>query len=96
MAAYVISEAGTRDNTLFDAYRKLSAASIEKYGGKYLVRSERVEAVEGTSAPKVVVVVEFPTMQRAREWYDSPEYAAAMKVRKQGAQNRRMVFVEGV
>ncbi len=96
MAAYVISEVKARDNTLFDAYRKLAAASIEKFGGKYVIRGGKVELIEGAPEPKVLVVVEFPTMARAKEWYASPEYGAALKVRKQGALERRLLFVEGV
>ena len=96
MAAYVISEVKARDNTLFDAYRKLAAASIEKYGGKYVIRGGKVELIEGAPEPKTMVIVEFPTMARAKEWYASPEYGAALKVRKQGALERRLLFVEGV
>jgi uncharacterized protein (DUF1330 family) len=96
MAAYVISEVKARDTTLFDAYRKLAAASIEKYGGHYVVRGGKVELIEGAPEPKSIIVVEFPTMARAKEWYASPEYAAALKVRRSGALERRLLFVEGV
>ena len=96
MAAYVISEVRTRDSTLFDAYRKLVVASVAKYDGRYLVRSGKFEVVEGGPEPKSIIVVEFPSMARAKEWYASPEYAAATKVRHQGADERRLIFVEGV
>ena len=96
MAAYVISEVRTRDSTLFDAYRKLAAASIAKYDGRYLIRGGKVELIEGAPAPKAVIVVEFPTMARAKEWYASPEYSAALKIRNSGALERRLIFVEGV
>jgi uncharacterized protein (DUF1330 family) len=46
-------------------------------------------------AAKTIIVVEFPAMERLREWYASPEYAEALKVR-QTAFDRRLVFVEGV
>jgi uncharacterized protein (DUF1330 family) len=96
MAAYVISEVKARDSTLFDAYRKLASASIEKYGGRYVVRGGKLEVVEGGPEPKAMIVVEFPSMARAKEWYASPEYAAALKVRNSGALERRLIFVEGV
>jgi uncharacterized protein (DUF1330 family) len=51
--------------------------------------------IEGSPPPKTIIVVEFPTMERLREWYASPEYAEALKVR-QTAFDRRLVFVEGV
>ena len=54
------------------------------------------EMVEGASEPKTIIIIEFPSMLRAKEWYASPEYAAALKVRNQGALNRRLIFVEGV
>jgi uncharacterized protein (DUF1330 family) len=51
--------------------------------------------VEGGPPPKTIIVVEFPTMARLREWYESPEYAEALKLR-QSALERRLIFVEGV
>jgi uncharacterized protein (DUF1330 family) len=95
MAAYVISEVEMVDPELFERYRSLAPASIAKYGGRYIVRGGAVETVEGAPEAKRIVIVEFPTMERAREWYHSPEYAEALGVR-QNALNRRLVFVEGV
>lgn len=94
MAAYVISEVEVLDPALFEEYRSLAPATIAKYGGRYVVRGGAIESVEGDWAPKHIVVVEFPTMARAREWYHSAEYAEALKVRH-GALNRRLIFVEG-
>src|ERR671929_67357 len=54
---------------------------IIKAGFRYLVRGGAAELAEGGPPPKVVVIVEFPTMARLREWYASPEYAEALKVR---------------
>jgi uncharacterized protein (DUF1330 family) len=51
--------------------------------------------IEGGTPPKNVIVVEFPTMERLREWYASPEYAKALNVRHT-AFARRLIFVEGV
>jgi uncharacterized protein (DUF1330 family) len=51
--------------------------------------------IEGSPPPKTIIVVEFPTMERLREWYASPEYAEALKER-QTAFDRRLVFVEDV
>jgi uncharacterized protein (DUF1330 family) len=51
--------------------------------------------IEGGPAPKTIIVVEFPTMERLREWYASPEYAEALKLR-QTALERRLIFVDGV
>ena len=50
---------------------------------------------EGGPPPKNIIVVEFPSMKKLRQWYASPEYAEALKVR-QTALDRRLIFVEGV
>jgi uncharacterized protein (DUF1330 family) len=95
MAAYVISEVEARHSADLATYRTLAAQSIARYGGRYLVRGGTAELAEGEPPPKVIVIVEFPTMARLREWYASPEYAEALKVRRT-ALERRLVFVEGV
>jgi len=95
MSAYVISEVETRDAAAMETYRTLAAASIAQYGGKYLVRGGAAAIVEGGPPPKTLIIVELPSMARLREWYASPEYAEALKVR-QNALDRRLVFVEGV
>ena len=96
MSAYVISEvADVRDLAAFEAYRTIAAKTIAVYGGRYLIRGGAAELVEGGPPAKTIIVVEFPTMERLREWYASPEYAEALKVR-QVAFDRRLIFVEGV
>jgi uncharacterized protein (DUF1330 family) len=95
MTAYVISEVEVRDPDGFEAYRTLAAKTIAQYGGRYLVRGGAAEVVEGGPPPKTIVIVEFPSMARAREWYASPEYAEALRLR-QTALERRLMFVEGV
>lgn len=96
MSAYVISEvADVRDLAAFEAYRTIAAKTIAVYGGRYLIRGGAAELVEGGPPAKTIIVVEFPTMERLREWYASPEYAEALKVR-QTALDRRLIFVEGV
>jgi uncharacterized protein (DUF1330 family) len=95
MPAYVISEVEVHDAADFGAYRSLAAETIAQYGGQYLVRGGRVELIEGEPPPKTMIIVEFPSMARLREWYASPEYAEALKVRAT-ALERRLLFVEGV
>jgi len=95
MAAYVISELEVVDPVTIETYRTIAAKSIAQYGGRYLVRGGAAEIAEGGPAPKTMVVVEFPSMARLREWYASPEYAEALKVRRT-ALDRRLIFVEGV
>ena len=95
MSAYVISELDVLDPVAIETYRALAAKSIAQYGGRYLVRGGAAELAEGGPPPKSLIVVEFPSMARLREWYASTEYAEALKVR-QTALDRRLIFVEGV
>jgi uncharacterized protein (DUF1330 family) len=95
MAAYVVSEVEVRDAAALDAYRSMAAKSIAHYGGRYLARGGACEVVEGGPPPNTIIIVEFPSMARLREWYASPEYAEALKHRRT-ALERRLIFVEGV
>ena len=95
MSAYVISEVEVRDPAAMEAYRSLASKAITQYGGRYMVRGGAAEVVEGGPPPKTLIIVEFPSMARLREWYASPEYAEALKVRLH-ALERRLIFVEGV
>ncbi len=82
MTAYVISEIEMLDRALFDKYRSLAEVTIAKHSGRYLVRGGAIEPLAGGWLPKHVVIVEFPTMEKAREWYNSREYAEALEVRR--------------
>ena len=95
MAAYVTAEVDVHDTALFEEYRKLVPPTITKYGGKYLVRGGACESKEGDWNPRRVVVLEFPTLEQARTWYHSADYAPALALRLKAAKNR-MVIVEGV
>lgn len=95
MAAYVISEVEVRDGAAMEAYRTLAAQAIAQYDGRYLARGGASEVVEGGPPAKTIIIVEFSSMARAREWYASAEYAEALKLR-QTALERRLMFAEGV
>jgi uncharacterized protein (DUF1330 family) len=94
MAAYVIVEVDIKDTQLFAEYGKGVPGTIAAYGGKYLVRGGHSETKEGGWAPKRLVVLEFPSLERARSWYDSPEYKPLLAMRLKAASSK-MVFVEG-
>ena len=95
MMAYVISEVEVLDKENFDKYRQLAAASIAEYDGRYLVRGADADVVEGDATKRKMVIVEFPTMDRLREWYASPSYAKALRYRGAGLE-RRLIFVQGI
>ncbi len=94
MAAYLISDVSVHDDEAFQNYRSRAAPSIAKYGGRYLARGGQVVPLEGSWHPGNMVVVEFPSLDLARAWYISPEYAAALKFRDK-ALTRNMIFVDG-
>jgi uncharacterized protein (DUF1330 family) len=85
MPAYVIAEVTVRDEATYARYRELAPPSIYAYGGKYLARGGATVTLTGTWRPTRVVILEFPTMERARDWWDSPEYAAAKSLREASA-----------
>ncbi|HVW44076.1 MAG TPA: DUF1330 domain-containing protein [Amycolatopsis sp.] len=96
MSAYVISEVEVLDEELATRYRTLAEQSIERFGGRYLVRGQQPEVLEGDwASARRLVIVEFSSMERARAWYDSPEYAEALKIRSR-ALDRRLIFAEGL
>jgi uncharacterized protein (DUF1330 family) len=95
MPAYLISDVSVRDPDSFQIYRTRAADSIAKYGGRYLVRGGDIERLEGSWSPRAIIVVEFESVEQARAWYRSPEYAFALEVRDT-ALNRNLILVDGI
>ncbi len=95
MTAYVVLDIEVIDPEKYKDYAKLAPASVEKYGGKYIVRGGANETLEGDWHAKRLVVLEFPSVQQAKAWIDSPEYAPARAMRHQYARSNAVV-VEGV
>lgn len=94
MPAYVIVEIDVKDPTRYEDYKGMAPASIAAYGGRYLARGGRTDALEGGWSPKRLVVLEFDNLERARAWWDSPEYREARDLRHQTA-TTRMVAIDG-
>jgi len=89
MVAYVIAERVQEwDRDVFASYGPLAAASIARFGGRYLALSEQSIVLEGEGNPLVVAVIEFPSMERAQAWYHSEDYQQAACIRRNGARNR--------
>jgi uncharacterized protein (DUF1330 family) len=95
MTAYVIAEVNVTDPKLYEEYKKMVPATVEKYGGRFAVRGGTVDPKEGGWSPARLVVLEFPSMEKARAWYRSPEYAPALALRLKAA-NSKLILVEGV
>ena len=94
MAAYVIANVDVKDPAAFEEYRKLVPATIQKYGGKYVVRGGTHEKLEGGWQPKRLVILEFPSVEQAKRWHGSPEYGPAKALRQKAAVTD-VVVVEG-
>jgi uncharacterized protein (DUF1330 family) len=95
MSAYVIVEIEILDPAGYEEYKKVAGATVEKYGGKYIVRGGRTEVLEGDWQPKRIVVLKFESMQLAREWLNCEEYREPRKMRHRTAKTN-MIVVEGV
>lgn len=95
MAAYVIAIIDVTDPEGYKEYARQVPATIARYGGRYLMRGGAMELREGEWPGARTVIVEFPSLDRAREWYDSPEYRPVRTIR-QATSRGRVAFFEGV
>lgn len=96
MAAYAIGRLNMRNPSWVQEYGPKTAALVQKHGGKYLVRGGAMERLEGSGAlPSVMVVLEFPSMEQAKAWYNDPEYAPLIVLRQSGS-DLDFVLVEGL
>ena len=95
MSAYVVVQVDIKDPVRYADYKEMVPASLEKYGGKFLVRGGKTHTMEGGWAPKRFVLVEFPTVEHAKAWWDSPEYRAARDLRWATAESQ-LIIAEGI
>ena len=95
MSAYVIVDLEVTDPVGIEEYRKQVPATIAKYGGRYLVRGGKHETLEGDWHPRRVIVLEFPSVEQAKRWYDCEEYKGPKALRFKTARTN-LVLVEGV
>lgn len=93
MTAYILADIDVTDPARYEDYKSLTAASIEKYGGRYVVRGGKVEVLEGSWPTSRFVMVEFADGDAARRWYNSPEYAPAKAIRQEISKSK-LVLVE--
>ena len=94
MAAFVVVDVEITDAIGYEEYKKLTPASLVPFGGRFAVRGGRVETLEGTWTPGRLVILEFPTVERAREWWSSEIYRPA-KALRQSCARTEMILVEG-
>jgi len=95
VSAYLVVDIEIHDRERYETYKRMAPPSIAQYGGRYLTRGGDTAVLEGEWKPKRFVILEFPTMERARAWWSSPEYAEA-KALRQSIATTRMVLTEGL
>jgi len=94
MPAYVIVDVKVTDPLEYEAYKKLTPAAVAAFDGKFIVRGGKTETLEGDWDPERIVVLEFPSVARAKEWWDSELYTKAKVIRQRSA-TTQMLVVEG-
>jgi uncharacterized protein (DUF1330 family) len=94
MTAYVIVDIEITDPKGYEEYKALAPPAVKHFGGKFLARGGTNETMEGDWHSKRLVILEFASMERAKAWLNSPEYAPARALRHKYA-NSKMIVVEG-
>lgn len=94
MPGYVLAEIEITNPDGYREYTTMVPATIQKYGGRFLVRGGRSDVLEGDWPQRRRVIIEFPSYEQARKWFDSPEYEKP-KALRQANSNGRLLLLEG-
>ena len=94
MPAYIIAQINITDPQKYQEYAKLAGPATAKYGGKFLVRGGGKTELEGKIPYQRIVVTEYPSVEAAKRFYNSPEYQEA-RSKRLGAADFNMIVVEG-
>jgi uncharacterized protein (DUF1330 family) len=95
MPAFVVAELEVIDKQKYEVYKQLVPATLQPFGGRFIVRGGKVEALDGVWSPQRLVIIEFPSAEKAKAWMESPEYAPAKAIRHASA-NSKIIVVEGL
>lgn len=95
MPAYLIAQINVTDPVQYETYKTLASAAVRKFGGRYLTRGGAIETLEGTPETRRVVLLEFPDMETARNFFNSPDYSAARAAREHAAVGQ-FILLEGL
>ncbi len=94
MAAYVVGAIqNINDPAGFAEYQRLAGPSVAKYGGKLILNGNKIEVADGTWSPAGLVVLEFESLERAKQWYSSAEYSPLVSRRTASAESG-LIFVD--
>ena len=94
MPAYIIIEVSIHNPTEYEDYKKLTSPSLKPFDGKFIVRGGKAETLEGDWNPERIVVLEFPTIEKAKAWWNSEGYAPAKALRLRTSKTK-MIVVPG-
>jgi uncharacterized protein (DUF1330 family) len=95
MPAYVIADINVHNADEYESYKKISSEAAAAYGGKFVVRGGKSEVLEGTWEPRRTVVLEFSSVEQAKAWWNSEEYAPGKAIRQRTATSN-IIVVEGL
>jgi uncharacterized protein (DUF1330 family) len=95
MPTYIVGDIHITDPAAYQAHVPRALATIARFGGRVVAGGgSRVDLLEGCSPPEWIFIIEFPTADAARRWYQSDEYQEALKVRR-SASHGRVILIEG-
>jgi uncharacterized protein (DUF1330 family) len=94
MSVFIIARVDITDREQYRHYLKAAPAIIEHYGGKVIARSEEPLTLEGPEETRRIVILEFLSIAKAKEFYHSPEYRKARKLRE-GVAAGELIVIEG-
>lgn len=95
MSAFLLCDVVVKDREKLMEYLRLSEHTLEPYGGKFHAQAGEIEVIEGTWDPKVIIIAEFPSMEKAQEWYESEEYSEALRIKSEAIE-RNMILTKGL
>lgn len=95
MAAYMIARVKVTDPEQYEKYKALSPGAIAAHGGKFIARGGETVTLEGEDDGRRIVIVEFPSLEAAKTFYDSPEYKKA-RAEREGAADGHFILVDGM
>jgi len=95
VAAYVMANINVEDPVRYEDYKRMVPGTLGAFGGRFIVRGGNVEALEGNLRPGRLVILEFPSVERARAWWNSQGYAEARALR-QATSTGTLLILEGL
>jgi uncharacterized protein (DUF1330 family) len=99
MNGYVIADITITDGELFKEYKSKVDSTIEKYNGTFIMMAKgkegAIDVIEGDWNPKVLVIIKFESVEQAKKWYNSPEYAEIVDIRNRSSTSN-LLIVEGM